>query len=229
MTGRYRLHEVCGEMQRIADEVFSRRRHRALERPTTYVSEWKQGLLEQEAPLEKLRLNPTREKTTTISFRISQTAFKALQEEAKKNNTSLNTLANQIFLAYAEHDRFLQKFRMVKLSTPTFKRILNAVSKEAAEDAGRKAGATIPESFISAKTGEFNSANGVLYLRLMGTYANLFDYNEFNSPRAVITLTHDLGANGSEFLAAYSESLFENAGSKVKITQFENSVRIEFP
>lgn len=66
-----------------------------------------------------------KEKTVTISFRISESAFKALQHDAKKNNTSLNTLANQLFTAYSDCDRFLQKFRMVKLSSPTFKHILN--------------------------------------------------------------------------------------------------------
>ncbi len=66
-----------------------------------------------------------------MSFRISENAFKALQQDAKKNNTSLNTLANQLFMSYAEYDRFLQKFHMVKVSSPNFKRVLNAATKEA--------------------------------------------------------------------------------------------------
>ena len=46
-----------------------------------------------------------KERTVTLSLRISEVAYKALQEDAKKQNASLNTLANQILLAYAEHDR----------------------------------------------------------------------------------------------------------------------------
>ena len=87
-----------------------------------------------------------REKSVTISFRISETAFKALQNDAKKNKTSLNTLANQLFMAYAEYDRFLQRFRIIKLSNPTFKRILNAATKEAIVQAGSSAGSSVPES-----------------------------------------------------------------------------------
>jgi hypothetical protein len=55
------------------------------------------------------RVFAVREKTLTISFRIGETAFKAPQDEAKKNNTSLNTLTNQLFMAYGDHDGFLQR------------------------------------------------------------------------------------------------------------------------
>ena len=169
-----------------------------------------------------------REKTVTISFRIGETAFKALQDEAKKNNISLNTLANQLFTAYADYDRFLQKFHMIKLSSPTFKRILNAASKEAITEVGRSAGASVPESFILAKMGEINQGNAVEYLRLMGTYANPFDYSQVAlTGKGSITLTHDLGINGSLFLASYVESLFKNAGKSAKISQYENGITIE--
>jgi hypothetical protein len=164
----------------------------------------------------------------TISFRISESAFKALQQDAKKNNTSLNTLANQLFMSYAEYDRFLQKFHMIKVSNPTFKRILNAATKEAIVEAGKSAGSSVPETFILAKMGDINAASAVEYLRLMGAYANLFDYSEITvSGRSSVTLTHDLGVNGSIFLAGYMEAVFKSAGKNVKITQYENGITID--
>ena len=169
-----------------------------------------------------------KEKTVTISFRISESAFKALQSDAKKNNISLNTVANQIFTTYSEYDRFLQKFHMIKVSTPTFKHILNAATKEAIVEAGKAAGSSVPESFILAKIGEINTTRAVDYLRLMGTYANMFDYSEITGPgKNSVTLTHDLGANGSLFLANYAETLFKFAGKNVKISQYENGITIE--
>lgn len=169
-----------------------------------------------------------REKTVTISFRISEKAFKALQEDSKKNNISLNTLANQMFTTYSDYDRFLQRFHMIKLSTPTFKRILNAALKEAIVQAGAGAGDSVPESFMLAKMGEISAANAVEYLRLMGTYANLFDYSEISaSGKSSITLTHELGSNGSLFLASYAEAIFKNVGRSVKITQYADGITIE--
>lgn len=169
-----------------------------------------------------------KERTITISFRVSEKAFKALQEDAKRNNTSLNTLANQLFMTYAEHDRYLQKFHMIKISTPTFKRVLNASSVEAIVDAGRSAGSSVPQSFMLAKMGEITPASVVEYLTLMGTYANLFDYTEISiSGKSTITLTHDLGPNGSAYLASYVEAIFKQAGKNVKITQFADGITID--
>jgi hypothetical protein len=49
------------------------------------------------------------EKTVTKSFRISESAFLALEEEAKKRNISVNTLVNQLFMCYANFDRYLER------------------------------------------------------------------------------------------------------------------------
>lgn len=169
-----------------------------------------------------------REKTVTISFRISEKAFKALQDDAKKHNTSINTLANQLFTAYADYDRFLQKFSMIKISTPTFKRVLSAATREEIIEAGKAAGASVPESFMLAKMGEITPANAVEYLTLMGTYANLFDYSSTSmTGKTTITLTHDLGPNGSVFLASYVESIFKEAGRSVKIAQYADGITLE--
>jgi hypothetical protein len=169
-----------------------------------------------------------KEKTTTISLRISEKAFKTLQDDAKKNNISLNTLANQLFTTYADYDRFLQKFHMIKVSSPTFKRILNAAEKDAIVEAGKNAGASVPESFILAKMGEINPTNAVEYLMLMGTYANMFDYSSVtNTGKNTMTLTHDLGPNGSLFLASYVESIFKAVGKNVKISQYAEGITVE--
>ncbi len=131
-------------------------------------------------------------------------------------------------MTYADYDRFLQKFHMIKISGPTFKRILNAATKEAIVEAGKNAGASVPQSFILAKMGEIDATSAVEYLRLMGAYANLFDYSQVApTGRNSITLTHDLGLNGSLFLTSYVESLFKSAGKIVKISQYENGITVE--
>jgi hypothetical protein len=66
------------------------------------------------------------EKTVTRSFRINESAFLALEEEAKKRNISLNTLVNQLFMSYANFDRYFQRLGMLKMSKVTFRKILNA-------------------------------------------------------------------------------------------------------
>ena len=60
----------------------------------------------------------SKEKSVTVSLRITDLAYKALQDESKKMNVSLNTLANQIFLSFATYDRYLSRFGMVKVADP---------------------------------------------------------------------------------------------------------------
>lgn len=171
---------------------------------------------------------PQKERTVTISFRVSESAFKALQEEAKKRNVSLNTLANQLFVAFSEYDRFLDRFKMVKISTPTLKKIIDAATDDAIVAAGRTAGASVPESFILAKRGELSVDNAFEYLSLMGAHANLFDYTDLvHSGKNSVTLTHDLGEKGSLFLASYVESVFRSLGRTVKVIQFPDSITVE--
>ncbi|MGA2664618.1 MAG: hypothetical protein ABSF83_06725 [Nitrososphaerales archaeon] len=169
-----------------------------------------------------------REKTVTISFRISETAFKALQEDARHHNVSINTLANQLFVSYADYDRYLSKFHMIKLSAPTFKRILNSSTEAAISDAATAAGASLPVSFILAQKGEYSLANAIDYLRTMGTHANLFDYTETTaSGTTSITLTHDLGELGSVFLAKYVEAILKPLGANVKIARYPDAISIK--
>ena len=169
-----------------------------------------------------------KEKTVTISFRISETAFKALQEDAKKHNVSINTLANQLFVTYAEYDRYLSKFRMIKLSAPTFKRVLNASTDEAISEAAQAAGASVPVSFILAQKGEYNFGNAIDYLRTMGAHANLFDFTEsIGTGGSTITLTHDLGMHGTLFLSDYVEALLKPLGHKFEILKYPDAVTIK--
>lgn len=169
-----------------------------------------------------------KDKTVTISFRVNESAFKALQDEAKRRNISLNTLANQLFIEFAEYDRFLERFGMTKLSAPTLKRIINAASDEAVAEAGKLAGEGVPLAFMLARSGEISTQETMHYLRLMGTHARLFDYSEVvHGGTNSITLTHDLGVKGSLFLANYAQSIVSSVSKAAKITQHPNSITIE--
>jgi hypothetical protein len=122
----------------------------------------------------------------------------------------------------------MSKFRMIKLSAPTFKRILNASTDEAIAEAAKMAGASVPVSFILAQKGEYTLANAIEYLRTTGEHANLFDYSEsIMSGTTTITLTHDLGTHGSVFLANYVEALLKPLGTTFKIAKYPDALTIK--
>ena len=53
-------------------------------------------------------------KTVTATFRIEEEAFRDLQEDARRQNVSVNTLVNQMFLAYSHYDRLMKRFHVIK-------------------------------------------------------------------------------------------------------------------
>jgi len=70
------------------------------------------------------------DKTVNRSFRISEKAYKALEEGAAKGKISLNTFVNQLFLNYAEFDRYASKVQPLDLPGPLLRLILDAVPEE---------------------------------------------------------------------------------------------------
>ncbi len=141
------------------------------------------------------------ERTMTRSFRIRETSLKALDEDAKKLNVSLNTLVNQLLASYTNFDRLFKRFRVIKVSSASFRRVLEAASQEAISEAGSQSGKNIPKTFILSWKGALSLENALEYLRLLSDYANLFEYSEVpHEGKRAITLSHELGRNGSLFI-----------------------------
>jgi hypothetical protein len=159
---------------------------------------------------------------------MSEVAYKALQEDANRQNTSLNTIANQILVAYAEYDRHLKKHGMLKLSHPAFAAVLNAATDEAIYEAGKSAGPGVFPGLILSATGELSTVGVLEWLKRLGTYSNISDYTEIShNGKISVTMTHNFGPKGSLFLAGYLESLLVLAGKQIKVTRLTDSVTFE--
>lgn len=76
-------------------------------------------------------------KTVTRSFRINESAFDAIKEEAERRNISVNTFVNQILMTYANFDRYLDTVRMMKVPTSVLRQIVEAVPEEKLVEVGK--------------------------------------------------------------------------------------------
>jgi hypothetical protein len=167
-------------------------------------------------------------KTATASFRLDESALNALQEDAKKQNVSVNTMLNQLVLAYANYDRPMKRFHMLKLPASSFRHILQAATNEAIIEAGNSAGKDVPKTYIRAKWGDLTIDSILDYLRTTSDYTNLFEYSEVSrGGRINVTLSHDFGAKGSLFLQRYVQAIFEPLGKPPRFLQDENAVSFE--
>ena len=168
------------------------------------------------------------EKTVTRSFRIYESAFSALEEEARKRNVSLNTLVNQLFLSFANFDRYFQKFGMLKISKVAYRRTLKGVPDQEIVEAATEVAQNSARVILFTRYGTLSLAGVLEYLKSLADYAYWFEYNEVVSSerKRVVTLTHSLGKKFSLFMTAYSKSLFEQINMNPKLTSTEDSITI---
>ncbi len=167
-------------------------------------------------------------KTVTRSFRISETAMRALHEEASRKGVSVNTLLNQLLFSYTKYDRHLARFGLVKLSNPTFRRILEAASQKTIEKAGRLAGSNVPEALIDSMVGEVTLDSALDFLKMTGDFTDLFNYNVVpHRGKRAVTLSHNLGWKGSLFYEKYVEALFQSLDVRTKFTVRSDSLTFE--
>jgi len=166
-----------------------------------------------------------RPKTATASFRLDESALNALQDDARKQNVSVNTMFNQLLLTYANYDRPMKRFHMLKLPASSFMHLLQAATDEAIIKAGNSAGKDVPKTYISAKWGELTAESALDYLRTTAEYTNLFEYSEVvRGGKVNVTLSHDFGAKGSLFLQRYVQAIFEPLVKPPRFLQDENAV-----
>jgi hypothetical protein len=169
-----------------------------------------------------------KEKTVTRSFRVSESAFKALEEDAARRHVSLNTLVNQLFLAHTNWGQFYDKIGAIRISKSTFVRLLDASSDEAVIEAARLSGLDTPRAIMLAKHGELSLTTVLDYVRAAAAYGGYAEYNEVEKQgKLVITIMHNLGRKGSIYLSSMLESIFGTIDRHPKITSSEHSILIE--
>jgi hypothetical protein len=167
-------------------------------------------------------------RTATASFRLDESALKALQEDAKKQNVSVNTLLNQLVLTYSNYDRPMKRFQMIKLPASTFRYILHGAKNETIIEAGKSAGNDVPKTYILAKWGELTVENVLNYLKTMADHANLFEYSDvLHGGKISVTLSHSFAAKGSLFLQHYVQAIFASLGKSPRFLPDDNAVVFE--
>jgi len=160
---------------------------------------------------------------------VNEKALEALQEEAKRQSISVNTLVNQLLLDYSEFGRFLQRVSALKLSRKTFGEILNSVSDDSLVKAAQTAGKSAPIALIASKYGKVTVNSVMGYVHDLSAYANLFEYYEKNeNERWTVTLMHELGPKWSIFLSQYIGEAFASAGIQPKVKTSDRAVIFTF-
>lgn len=172
---------------------------------------------------------PKEGRTVAKSFRVNEKALGALQEEANRQNVSVNTLVNQLLIDYSEFGRFVQRINGLRLSRRTFQEILNAVPDDSLVKAGQIAGKSGPLAIITSKWGRINLNTVIDFIHDLSAYGGLFEYYETReNERWTLTLMHELGQKWSSFLANYIGEALNVAGVQPKTKVSDRAVIFTF-
>ena len=169
-------------------------------------------------------------KTSSISFRINAEYEKVLREIAEENKTSLNTLANQIFGNYVEFEIYARKFGTLRMSTDTFRRILDSIDEKKVVDIATRCGSQEIKEFILFKWKKLTAKTVTDFIKI---YFDLCGYGrcslEETEGRIMFSVHHDLQEKGSLFLKHLLESLIRTTLDKdCKITLTNDTITVSF-
>ena len=172
------------------------------------------------------------DKTVNRSFRISEKAYKALEQGALKGKVSLNTFVNQLFLEYAEFDRYASKVHPLDLPSPLLKLIHDAVPEEKIIAVAKTwANNVLTKQQILEMTGSFSREGVIQAMKMVANHAR-FEYSDVvdHKGKRTFTIIHHLGRNYSLFGAITAETVLQSMGSgPVKYQVSEDSIMVEWP
>lgn len=172
------------------------------------------------------------DKTVNRSFRISEKAYRALEEGAVKGKVSLNTFVNQLFLEYAEFDRFASKVHPLDLPGPLLRLVFDAVPEDKMVNVAKAwASNVLFKQQILEMTGSFAREGVIQAMKMVANHARL-EYSDIvdHNGKRTFTIIHHLGRNYSLFGAITAETVLQSMGSgPVKYQVSEDSIMVEWP
>lgn len=164
----------------------------------------------------------------SATFRISEGVYQALQKEAEKQDTSLNTLVNQLFDAHVNDRVFLQRLDYLRVNKLTFRRILEGTSDQVLMEAGTASGTETVRTISLGRSGAVNLETVLDTIYRLCEFSGFARYSEMQSTgKRVVVLAHDYGPKWSTFIGNFATAAFRLVSREPKVTVGERSVVVE--
>jgi len=169
-----------------------------------------------------------KKRTVGRSFRINEEWIKVLNEEAKKQGISVNSLLNRLLQQYA-YLRYMLRYGAITVTRKGFSGILECCPEDKIRENGRNAGSTITRDILLTM-GVAPDYNFVILLvkKILSEFAGWFECDHhIKRDKEILHLRHDLGIKWSIYVeAAASETFNSVLGKKVTTEISDSSVTI---
>jgi hypothetical protein len=167
-----------------------------------------------------------RDQTETITLRLEKKILTKLRRESEQNQTSLNTLANQIFRQHTDWHSRASKAGYVPLQKPVIIKLLDRLSEEdvirAAEDVSK-------DMFKDVLLLLRDENDLVSTLNVIETWVRVsgFPYKlEVDEEKEVYSyvIQHDMGKKFSLLLATRARVILERLGKQGSFVVTDNTI-----
>ena len=168
-------------------------------------------------------------KSTSISFRIDESILNKLKNEAKENDISLNTLANQVFKRYVEWDSFGTKVGMVPVAKPLLIELFSELDENRLAELADKIGKRVVNEVTMFVKGTLDEESFMKWFesRLRASPFEVNHVIQENGAHSFI-IKHDMGIKWSTFHKMIIEQFFKTIKKDVDIDAQNNMFVVNF-
>ncbi|MBI3638775.1 MAG: hypothetical protein HY223_00485 [Thaumarchaeota archaeon] len=163
-----------------------------------------------------------------VSFRIEKNHLKQLNSEAKQNNTSLNTLVNQIIRQYLEWYSISSKIGVIPVYKRTLSMILEKLDMSDLTEIARTVVNKHFENAILMFKGEFTLRAGIETYESWIKVAGFPYKHEIDGYQHSFIIQHDVGNSFSIYQKEFLENLFHLFKMKPEINISDNHISFKF-
>ena len=159
-------------------------------------------------------------KGITKSFRLDEDTLRKLNEQAKINNTSLNSEINSVLRKYVDWDMLASKVGMIPLARPILSEIFqNIMTKEQVIDLADKVSKDVIRETAHFMKGSLTLESFLSWLKTRMEYCskvNCVMEDNYN-PQIKIIFKHDLGENWSIYHKIVLDYIFYHILRKTNV------------
>jgi hypothetical protein len=172
-------------------------------------------------------------KTVGRSFRIDEKWLNVLNEEAKKQGISVNSLMNRLLQQYS-YLRFMMRYGAITITRKGFAGILGCCPDDAIRENGVNAGSAIVKDLMLTM-GVTPSYGFVISLvkTLLSDFAGWFECDHhIKQDKEILHLRHELGRKWSIYLSGIATGTFNSLLNKeigIEISDSSVTITVDKP
>jgi len=167
--------------------------------------------------------------TDTVSFRIDSSLRANLEEEAKKNRTSLNTLVSQILFRYADWWRYSGRLGLIPVSKDLLRDVFKSLDRPELEELGKRFAETSGREHVLYLFQQLSLGTILQFLDLWSSHFDAYEHR-YDGRMHFYTVHHDVNLNFSIFVKEFVSTMI--MGTVQRTVRFEtvapNSVTFSF-